>query len=74
MMALAQVVWRRAPWALSLASTRARPALRRAVGVGQVAMTSRTASCSSHGPRIFSRAGRGLGAHGPRMRLEVWFT
>lgn len=34
-MAWAQVVWRLAPWALSLASIRARPAFLSAAGVGR---------------------------------------
>ena len=56
-----------APWALSLASIWAGPALLNAAGGGQVAITSSTLSCSSRGPSTASRAGRGLGvqASGP---------
>ena len=41
-------------------------------GRRRAAMVSRTASRARRGPRTFSRAGRGLGAHGPRIRLAVW--
>lgn len=57
MIAVAQVACRRGPEALSLASIRPRPARRSAEGVGQVVIASRTASCSSHDPSIFSEAG-----------------
>ena len=69
----AQAAWRRAPCFLSLASMRALPAFLNAVGVGHAAMTSRTASCFSRGPRMVSRAGW-IWVYRPRIRLAVWLT
>ena len=67
----AQAAWRRAPCFLSLASMRALPAFLNAVGVGHAAMTSRTASCPGRGPRMVSRAGRGLGVQAPDPALGL---
>ena len=72
-MAWAQAAWRRHPLALSLASIRALPAFLNAAGVGQVAITSSTLSCSNQGPSTPSRAGW-IWVYRPRMRLETWLT
>ena len=61
------------PCFLSLASILALPARFRSAGVGQAAMTSKTASCSSQGPTTASRAGW-IWVYRPRIRFAVWLT
>ena len=70
---MAQVACRLHPCFLSLASILALPARFRSAGVGQAAMTSRTASCSSQGPSTRSRAGW-IWVYRLRIRLAVWLT
>ena len=68
----AQAAWRRAPCFLSLASMRALPAFLNAVGAAPGGDgPSGTASCPGRGPRMVSRAGRGLGARAPDPALGL---
>ena len=69
----AQAAWRLHPCFLSLASILALPARFSSAGVGQAAMTSRTASCSNQGPTTASRAGW-IWVYRPRIRFAVWLT
>ena len=70
-----QVACRLHPYFLSLALILVVPARfsSAGVGLGHVAMTSRTASCSSQGPRMASRAGW-IWVYRPRIWLAVWLT
>ena len=61
----AQVACRLHPCFLSLASILALPARFRSAGVGQAAMTSRTASCARPGPQHLLEGGVDLGVQAP---------